>query len=322
MLDKQPYISVGMPVYNGDRFLTEALDSILAQTFSDFELIVSDNGSTDKTQEICQEYMARDPRIQYYRNEQNLGASWNQNRVFQLSMGEYFKWAHHDDVCAPQLLEHCAHVLDRNPSVVLSYPKTIIINEQGQQIEKFVDGFDLRLSQPHKRFKRYHNLIRYGHRCHPILGLIRASALKTTPLMGSYPSSDLVLLGELALHGEFYELPEYLFFKREHPYRSMRTHPTFRERIIWFDPAKKGKLHLTRWKWFFEYLASIGRIKMSWREKANCYIQMGWWFIWNRKWLAKDLLKAVVWPFLKLLLNSKSDSQPEQRRTPWTTTKL
>jgi len=110
-------------------------------------------------------------------------------------------------------LKQCVEVLDCNPSVVLCYSKTIIINEHGQHIEKYFDDFNLRSSKPHERFER-HNLVRYGHRCNPFHGMIRANTLKTTSLVGSYPSSDLVLIGELVLHGEFYEIPEYLFFKR------------------------------------------------------------------------------------------------------------
>lgn len=88
---KQPQVSIGMPVYNGEQFLKDALDSILAQTFDNFELIISDNTSTDNTQEICKAYSAKDQRICYYRNEKNLGAAWNFNRVFELARGEYFK---------------------------------------------------------------------------------------------------------------------------------------------------------------------------------------------------------------------------------------
>lgn len=301
-----------MPVYNGELFLKESLDSILAQTFRDFELIVSDNGSTDRTQEICKAYAAKDQRIRYYRNEQNLGAAWNQSRVAELSRGEYFKWAHHDDVCALELLEKCVEVLDSNPSVVLCYPKTIIIDEHGQHIEKYFDGFNLRSPRPHERFEQYHNLVRYGHKCHPFHGMIRANTLKTTSLVGGYPSSDLILLGELVLHGEFYETPEYLFFKRDHPNTSVRAHRAFRERIAWYDPAKKGQLHLTRWKWFFEYLAAIRRVPMNWGEKVRCYVQMVKWFTWNWIWLAKDLIKAATWPFLQLFLNFDSNRQIEK----------
>ncbi len=77
-----PAVSIGLPVYNGDNFLAEAIDSILRQTMEDFELIISDNASTDRTEEICREYAAGDSRIRYYRNESNLGAMANYNLVF------------------------------------------------------------------------------------------------------------------------------------------------------------------------------------------------------------------------------------------------
>lgn len=313
MVNNKPRVSVGLLVYNGELFLKEAIDSILAQTFKDFELVISDNGSTDRTEEICRTYAAKDERIRYYRNEQNLGAGWNFNRVFELSRGEYFRWACHDDVCAPEVLERCIEVLDRNPAVVLCYPKTIIINEHGEQVEKYFDGFHLQSSKPHERFQRYHNLVRYGHGCHPLYGVIRANILKTTSLIGSYPSSDLVLLGELTLHGEFYEVPEYLFFKRDHPHSSVRAHHAFRKRIAWYDPAKKGQLHLTRWKWLSEYLAAIRRVEMSWDEKTRCYIQVVKWSIWNWKWLTKDLMKAITWPILRYFLEFESNSKSAEK---------
>lgn len=106
-----PRVSVGMPIYNGERFLKAAIESILAQTLTDFELIISDNGSTDQTQEICQAYATKDQRIRYYRSAQNFGASWNHNRVFELSTSEYFKWAACDDICKPEYLEQCVEIL-------------------------------------------------------------------------------------------------------------------------------------------------------------------------------------------------------------------
>ncbi len=131
MSNLTPRVSVGLAVYNGENYLREAIDSILAQTFTDFELILSDNASTDKTQEICLEYAAKDKRIRYYRNDQNIGGIRNQIRTVELSRGEYYKLAAHDDVCAPDFLEKCVEVLDRDPSVVLCYPKTKIIDENG-----------------------------------------------------------------------------------------------------------------------------------------------------------------------------------------------
>jgi glycosyltransferase involved in cell wall biosynthesis len=122
-------VSIGLPVFNGENYLEAAVDSILAQTFKDFELIISDNASTDRTQEICQRYCGRDSRVRYFRSEQNHGAAWNFNRVFELASGEYFKWAAHDDMIAPDFLQKCVAVLDEDPTVVLCHSQVQFINE-------------------------------------------------------------------------------------------------------------------------------------------------------------------------------------------------
>ena len=110
-------LTIGLPVYNGDNFLEECLESILAQTFRDFKLIISDNASTDRTESICRRFAENDPRVKYYRNEKNIGAAPNFNRVFELSNTEYFKWIAHDDVHKPDFVEQCVHILetDQNP---------------------------------------------------------------------------------------------------------------------------------------------------------------------------------------------------------------
>ena len=95
----KPRVSIGLPVYNGQEFLEETLHSILNQTFNDFELIICDNASTDRTAEICRSFAKRDRRIRYYRNEINLGAAKNFNGVFFLARGEYLKWSDNDDLC-------------------------------------------------------------------------------------------------------------------------------------------------------------------------------------------------------------------------------
>jgi glycosyltransferase involved in cell wall biosynthesis len=116
-----PRVSIGLPVYNGERFLKDALDSILSQTYRDFELIISDNASSDHTEEICRRYAARDERVRYYRYDNNVGAARNFNRVFQLSRGEYFKWAAHDDICSPGFLQRCVKILDSDTAVVVCF---------------------------------------------------------------------------------------------------------------------------------------------------------------------------------------------------------
>ncbi len=114
-----PLLSVGMPVYNGQNYLAFTIEAILSQSFTDFELIISDNGSTDETEAICRAYAAQDARIRYERVEENLGAAYNFNRVFELARGRYFKWAAHDDYFTADYFERCIQVLEQNPAVVL-----------------------------------------------------------------------------------------------------------------------------------------------------------------------------------------------------------
>jgi len=100
-----PAVSIGMPVYNGEKFIREALDSLLAQTFSDFELIISDNASTDNTEKICQEYLSRDSRIKYIRQDFNKGPGANFRFVLEKSVGTFFMWAACDDTWESNWLE-------------------------------------------------------------------------------------------------------------------------------------------------------------------------------------------------------------------------
>ena len=111
-----PLVSVGVPVYNGAKVLRRALDSILSQDYSRVEIIVSDNASTDETEELCKEFSAKDNRITYYRSEKNMGVVWNFNSLIQFSKGKYFMWLSCDDFCAPDYLSKCVALLEANPN--------------------------------------------------------------------------------------------------------------------------------------------------------------------------------------------------------------
>ena len=300
MSEDKPCVSIGLPVYNGERYLEKTLSSILAQTFSDFELIISDNGSTDKTEEICKIYATKDSRIHYHRNETNLGAAKNYNLTFQLSSGKYFKWVAHDDLYAPEYLERCVEILNREPEVVLCYSKTNIIDESGDFIEHYFDGHNFRSPKPAERFRDF--LHTHGL-CNPVFGLIRASALKKTPLIGNYSSSDRVLLGELVLIGQFYEVSEYLFFRRIHPQRSLQANTADSIEIAsWFDPAKRVKILLPKWRRLFEYFNAVRRVPLNWTQRIRCYMQLGYFILVPEKWggLLNDLFKTT-----NLLLKSR-----------------
>lgn len=285
-----PRVSLGLPVYNGERFLTEVLESILAQTYDDFELIISNNASTDRTDEICRRYAAKDSRIRYVKNEVNVGAARNFCRVFELAKGEYFKWAACDDVCAPEYLAECVRVLDDNPSVVLCYPETKRIDEDGRFLRDYAPDLDIASPSPQRRF---HSLLMRRHGCIEVFGLMRAEVLRKTPLIAGYYGSDRVLLGELSLHGPFHLIPRPLFFSRVHERQSFRAFPSAQAFTAWFDPRKARSIVLPEWRYFVEYCAAIGRAPLAWPERAGCYRVMGQWLRGHARPLAHEVPAAA-----------------------------
>lgn len=268
MPTKSPRVSLGLPVYNGADFVAEALDSLLAQTFRDFEIVISDNASEDETASICREFEKRDARVRYHCNERNMGVAHNFRRVFDLSRGEYFKWVVHDDVCDPTYLERCVEVLDGTPaSVVLCYPKTILIDEHGAEIEPFADRMDMRHRRPHERLAHLHRNLRL---CHCGLGLIRSDVLRGTRLIDGFESSDVILLEELAMLGEFHEYPEYLYRRRIHGGSSFGAYTSADEYAARMDPAKQGRFAMPRTTLFVESLRSIARAPIPAFERLRC----------------------------------------------------
>lgn len=295
MKNNKPRVSIGLPVYNGENYLKDAIDSILSQTFTDFELIISDNASTDRTPDICQAYAVKDPRIRYYRIEQNQGAARNFNRVFELSLGGYFKWAAHDDIIASDYISKCVEVLDKDDSIVLCNSKVKFINNYGKIIEDYNISSDKTNSQ--KPQDRFGYLILFDHWCFDVFGLIRSEALRKTSLIKAYPGSDRALLVELGLIGRFYEIPQYLFFNRDHSERSIRALSDIYSRAGWFDPSKDGKIVLPICRIFFEYLKSINRFSLGLYDMICCYGHMGNWLRFYSKKMVKELLITIEYMF-------------------------
>jgi glycosyltransferase involved in cell wall biosynthesis len=265
-----PPITVGLPAFDGERFLAQALDSILAQTFTEFTLVVSDNGSTDATAEIVRDYARRDPRIRLIRNRENRGAAWNHNRVFAECESPFFRWASADDMLAPTLLERSLDVLEDAPEdVVLVYPQTLVVDEEGEVLRLVED--DLAAAPgaaPHARLLRVLRKMVYGN---TVYSLVRASALRRTRLHRSFPSADYVLLAELALAGEFRRLDEPLFLRRFHPGMSLQANPTTADLTRWFDPrrsaVKRPQLTL-----FVEHLRGVRHAQLAPPQRTLAYL--------------------------------------------------
>jgi len=285
-----PRVSIGLPVYNGDKFLEQAIVSILGQTFTDFELIISDNASTDRTAEICSRFAKRDPRVRYSRNETNIGGGNNSNLTFRLSRGEYFRWAAHDDICAERLLERCVEVLDRNQDAVLCWPEIVYIDERGQQLRPkgFYQG-----QIGETPFSRFRFLTSRRHGCEAIYGLIRADYLRRTELMKNYTDSDRVLLCELALLGRFLWIHEPLFYKRQHVGNQYKD---WRGRMAWFTPslAESGKVTFPFWTQYYNYFRAVHKVPISPGQKLLCDLWLlGPWLARYGRAMANDVLVAA-----------------------------
>lgn len=292
---RHPRLTVGLPVYNGDAFLATAIESILTQSFSDFQLIISDNGSTDRTSDICEEYAARDARVVFAPHLSNRGAAWNYNFVLEAATSEYFKWAAHDDICAPEFFSSCIRHLDQFPEAVLAYPRSITIDASGGQIGLHEDKLDLRSPSASSRFATFQKVYRRPYTCNPIFGVIRTSVLKLTPGIEAFVSSDMTLLGELALRGQLHELPERLFLRRDHPGTSVRAYPRTQSRTAWFDPNREGEFEALHWRWFRVYLSAIRRTALSRKERFLCYLQIGRWAQRHSFSLLKEAGRRVTW---------------------------
>jgi glycosyltransferase involved in cell wall biosynthesis len=285
MNQNTPRVSVGLAVYNGETFVAQTIESILSQTFQDFELIISDNASTDRTEEICRAYAARDPRIRYYRGGVNRGAAWNHNRVFELAGGEYFKWNSADDLCAPEFLARCVAALDREPAAVMAVSEVVEIDELGRQLQSIPELTLLPvvpLGAPAQvRFKQ---ILRLDHLCISIYSLIRSDALRRTNLIGGYPDSDRDLLAHLALFGNCAVVPEVLLFNRDHADRFSRgckgmIYEHWRERTLWFDPSRAKQAQFPFFEKLFALWRVIPRSPLKGREQLRCYAVLIQWFL-------------------------------------------
>jgi glycosyltransferase involved in cell wall biosynthesis len=295
-----PRVSIGSPVYNGENYLAKTLDAILAQTFEDLEVVIVDNASTDSTEALCLEYAAKDPRIRYHRQVQNLGAAPNYNDAYHRSRGEYFKWSAHDDLIEPAFLERCVAALDANPDHVVACTMFDSIDSEGNHIAQGDSRPAIGSSDVVERVgAAIYPYNRGGVSDAAIFGLMRRSVLNRTHLHGSYTGSDRTILLELALLGPFFEVPERLFLNRDHPDRSIRIRMKVRDRghirEVWYDTQRAGQIVFPNWRRLREFVEAIGRARIPIAERIRCaFVVLRWVVTFNWKRLINDLRLGFV----------------------------
>jgi len=284
-----PPITIGVPVYNGENYLSEAIDSLTQQTFGDFTLIISDNASTDNTEEIARTLAEKDPRIVYHRQASNLGAAANYNFSLAQARSEYFMWHAHDDLRDPRYLELALGALEEASDTCLAFSRAQWIGPDGTLGEVKPSFPALSERTPHRRLRA---VIGYGTDL--IFGLVRRELLAATGGHGSFMGGDRLTVFELSLQGRFVVLPDVLWFNRRHPdqYTQIRND---RERMrAWWAPDIAGKITFPRWRGFAGYSKAIRRYPLTSAERIKCWGALAASLGDNRMYLAKLLVRDVM----------------------------
>ncbi len=270
---KKPALSVGLPVYNGERYLRKSLGSLLNQDFEDFELIISDNGSSDETEAICREFARKDHRIRYLRSDENRGATWNFRRVVELSQGDFFKYAAYDDECYPTMFSRCMEVMRTgDPAIGLVYAQSEMIDENSAVIPHEGglnwDRVCTAARTPHERLAHVIWRALHGHAQY---GVIRSSFLRRARPYGSI-AADWALLAELAMMGKIVEVPEVLFRLRKHGENTWNAGSTPRQILYWHNPFAEGIETLLPFRItvIWEYMKSVWHAPLTRRERMMC----------------------------------------------------
>jgi glycosyltransferase involved in cell wall biosynthesis len=272
-----PRLTIGLPVYNGQKYVAESIEALLGQSFTDFELIISDNASTDDTGDICRGYEKQDPRVRYFRQPRNIGLAPNHNFVAEQARGGLFKWASNDDLYARDLLERCIDALDKYPDVVLVHSWTARVDDSGVVTKAFEYPLNTASPRAPERFRSL-LLVSGGDDDY---GVMRTEVLRRTAMKESYHHADRTIIAELSLHGRFYQVPDWLYFRRDHANRAERACPTLRSRCANMDPRRADPLRNPAVRLYGEYVwayvRAIQRAPLSAADRRECYRHLTHW---------------------------------------------
>ena len=287
----EPKVIVGLPVFNSQKFLGAAIESHLSQSFGDFELVISDNGSTDATPDICAAYAGRDKRVKYWRSDVNRGILWNHRRVFDAvtSPGQYFRWAAGDDIMEPGLLEAMVAVLDKRPDVEAVVPDTRNIDIDGKITGSMARALDL---QSPDAFERARQILLGEYQMVIAFGLFRASTLQVLRTRPDYIGWDFVFVWELALRGKMVQPVGPTLLRRFHA-GAMSHVKTAKEMRKWVEPDSKAGMRFPHWTWAYERARALMASPLSTRDRLRIGAFLARATLWQRGALARDVTQAA-----------------------------
>ena len=263
--NKQPRVTVGMFVYNEEKYLSSTIESVLEQDFTDYEIIISDNASDDKTKDIALEYTKRDSRITYVRHSKNIGAIQNWNSLVTKARGEYYVPAGGHDLWSKNFLSSMVNALDRDKNAVLAYAPTIWIDERGNHLFKPTGFIDTSGSGAIARF----NMIIWGNQF-ALYGIYRLSALKKTRLSLQIIGAGAVLLGELAIIGSFIVVPGAIWYGRIN--RKVETRDECIDRYCKVLFPKPHRYLFPHWRLPIAFMAAAIRADLPFTKRVRLFI--------------------------------------------------
>ncbi len=287
MTNSTPLVTIGLPLYNTAKIMEDTIQDLLGQTFTDFELVISDNASSDETGQMCQALAERDGRVRYFRQKINVGIVENQNAVFRMARGKYFKWASANDRCDEQLVAKCIEVLEHNPDVVLCFPRTRIIDSQDKVIQDCTEDLHLMDEDAPSRFVKLLERMALNNAFN---GVFRSDVLKFVLPMAPDLGSDLSMMAALTLHGKFYELPEFMFRRRidEDSHTGLREKQKSAENddYLFGADGNPNVQDFRTLKYFYRLFRGLHLAPLPWRDKVR---------------LSAILMRHIVWARRKLL---------------------
>jgi len=293
-----PPITIGLPVYNGEKYLGESIRCLRDQTFGEFRLIISDNASTDSTEEIARSAALEDERVTYHRQQVNLGGPANYNFTLGQAEGDFFMWHAHDDLRDPRFLELAYGFMVTSPMTSVTFSRATAIGPDGEDLGALIRPDDLVHESAHRRLRAIIDAPRPEL---VLFGLMRRELLEQTGKHGTFKGGDRILVAEMAMLGDFHELSEVLFHNRDHPDRYTRISggpEAERKRREWWDPTRAdGVISMPRWRGFREYLGAIRRHPLSSSERMRCYAALFRGLFDNRMYFAKLLTRETLGVF-------------------------
>lgn len=278
-------LCIGLPVYNGARYLEETLSCLTGQTLDDLQIVISDNASTDATESICRAFAQRDERIAYVRHEQNRGGIWNFNHVFTYCQSPYFSWHAHDDLRAPDYYARCVAALDERPEAAWCHSRSAAINSVGEPLpdtpyraawESEPEFLAQAQGRPHRfgrlsanPVERFRGVLLGRGYCLDLFGVIRSDVLRSTRGIPGFIHSGKELLLELATRGEYVELPEEMFYVRLHDEQSTALNSN-RAQARWNGGAGAARGLKGYFRRLHGYVLAASRAPLGPRGKAAC----------------------------------------------------